>query len=385
MFEIRMLLAFLVYSLIVSLVTGQQFQEENSYCELNREHTMCRYAGLGGNCLPRFLRNPTNRNVSTFDAMEIVDIHNRLRNRVASNQTIQFPAANMMVMQWDSELANIAQRWADQCRFEHDCADCRRVGPSIEDTVGQSVFMDWNLQKGGVLDWNRTIHTWFDEISVFPDNVTSAVERFQFNSTHQSGHYTQLVWARTNRVGCGVITFTRDERQQTLYVCNYGEMGNFLNQPIYTIGEGCSDCPGRCSSLYNSLCEAPRLPFNPALRRRIDPFSRTARLGNSVLNRDYSDSYDVPSYSNVPLHHGSYPRYDVPNYSNVPLHHGSYPRYDVPNYSNVPLHHGSYPRHGNRYNVPVPTYSNVPLHHSSYPRYGYSFPRYYVSLPIQYY
>lgn len=29
---------------------------------------------------------------------------------------------------WDEELATIAQRWADQCNFDHDCNDCRRVG-----------------------------------------------------------------------------------------------------------------------------------------------------------------------------------------------------------------------------------------------------------------
>jgi len=326
MFEIRMLLAFLVYSLIVSLVIGQQFRDASFYCGLSDEHTMCIHAGLGGDCLPEFLREPSNRNVSANEAMEIVDLHNRLRNLVASNQTTQFPAANMRVMRWDSELASIAQRLADQCKFEHDCPVCRSVGPSREGTVGQNIGMTWNRLPGGSNDWNVTINSWFNEISSFPINDSSAIASFQFNPS--TGHYTQLVWATSDRLGCGVITFLKEDVENKLYVCNYGEAGNSRNEPIYTIGEGCSACPGgRCSSLYNSLCEAPRF----------------ARSGNSALNLDYLDSYDVP----------------------------------VPNYSNVPLHHGSYPRHGNRYNVPVPSYSNVPLHHGSYPRYGYSFPRYY--------
>ncbi|GBM88270.1 hypothetical protein AVEN_105391-1 [Araneus ventricosus] len=29
---------------------------------------------------------------------------------------------------WDDELAMIAQKHAETCKFEHDCADCRRVG-----------------------------------------------------------------------------------------------------------------------------------------------------------------------------------------------------------------------------------------------------------------
>ena len=28
---------------------------------------------------------------------------------------------------WDEELATVAQAHADQCKFAHDCADCRRV------------------------------------------------------------------------------------------------------------------------------------------------------------------------------------------------------------------------------------------------------------------
>ena len=29
---------------------------------------------------------------------------------------------------WDEELANVAQRLAEQCLFEHDCNECRKVG-----------------------------------------------------------------------------------------------------------------------------------------------------------------------------------------------------------------------------------------------------------------
>ena len=32
------------------------------------------------------------------------------------------------VQVWDQELASVAQTWADQCNFEHDCGQCRRVG-----------------------------------------------------------------------------------------------------------------------------------------------------------------------------------------------------------------------------------------------------------------
>lgn len=28
---------------------------------------------------------------------------------------------------WDDELASTAQRLADQCKYQHDCLDCRKV------------------------------------------------------------------------------------------------------------------------------------------------------------------------------------------------------------------------------------------------------------------
>ena len=31
---------------------------------------------------------------------------------------------------WDEELARVAQKHADQCVFQHDCADCRKIRES---------------------------------------------------------------------------------------------------------------------------------------------------------------------------------------------------------------------------------------------------------------
>ena len=42
----------------------------------------------------------------------------RLRSRVASGQTSQPPASNMMQLSWDNELAAVAQAHADQCKFK---------------------------------------------------------------------------------------------------------------------------------------------------------------------------------------------------------------------------------------------------------------------------
>ena len=77
------------------------------------------------------------------------------------------------------------------------------------------------------------------------------------------GHYTQLAWAQTWRIGCGKITYKPefDEEYeglegQQLYICNYGIAGNFIRSEMYKTGEPCSECPigTKCSDEFPGLC-----------------------------------------------------------------------------------------------------------------------------------
>ena len=56
-----------------------------------------------------------------MEKQRIVDAHNKVRQMIALGKIPGQPAAtNMKEMIWDSELAVIAQRWADQCMPGHD-------------------------------------------------------------------------------------------------------------------------------------------------------------------------------------------------------------------------------------------------------------------------
>ena len=69
----------------------------------------------------------------------------------------QPPASNMRELEWDTELARLAQAHADQCRFAHDCSDCRRV-PRWG--VGQNLFIYKQSQRLANIDWERPITDW---------------------------------------------------------------------------------------------------------------------------------------------------------------------------------------------------------------------------------
>ena len=94
----------------------------------------------------------------------MLDEHNRLRSLVAVGGTSQPRAADMRELEWDEELARVAQARADSCIFAHDCSDCRRVARF---KVGQNLFRarDNKVLPG---EWRYITRSWFSEIELFP-------------------------------------------------------------------------------------------------------------------------------------------------------------------------------------------------------------------------
>lgn len=54
--------------------------------------------------------------------------------------------------------------------------------------------------------------------------------RFDVNTAH----YTQIVWAESTMIGCGLTKYKESNGWNSVYlVCNYSPSGNFQGQPIY--------------------------------------------------------------------------------------------------------------------------------------------------------
>lgn len=49
----------------------------------------------------------------------------------------------------------------------------------------------------------------------------------------QIGHYTQFVWGKTTKIGCGAMKYQDGRFNKFYLVCNYGQAGNFLGEPVY--------------------------------------------------------------------------------------------------------------------------------------------------------
>ena len=169
---------------------------------------------------------------------EILEAHNRLRSQVAQGQVAGQPGAqNMQELQWDEELAQTAQQWANQCIFEHDPARNTRtfvcfspIFLSIVSTyrllltymclfserfiMGQNLAIVWSTAPlQNYVTFSSRIQNWFNE-----------VQKYAWGSrwSAKTGHYSQLVWGDTNLVGCGYSYYQDGRRFNKLWVCNYG-------------------------------------------------------------------------------------------------------------------------------------------------------------------
>ncbi|XP_040839221.1 peptidase inhibitor 16 isoform X2 [Ochotona curzoniae] len=97
------------------------------------------------------------------------------------------------------------------------------------------------------------------------------------------GHYTQVVWAKTERIGCGTHFCEKlegvKETNIQILVCNYEPPGNVKGKRPYQEGTPCSQCPSgyRCE---NKLCEPIR---GPEEAQDLPDLQSTSNLATEAL------------------------------------------------------------------------------------------------------
>ncbi|KFP75697.1 Serotriflin, partial [Apaloderma vittatum] len=161
----------------------------------------------------------------------IVDRHNALRRGVKPT------ASNMMKMEWDPLASRNAQDWANQCTLNHSPANVRKTTVHC----GENLFM-----SSAPFSWTGVIQSWYDEEKDFEYGMGAKTEGAVI------GHYTQVVWYNTYKIGCGVA-FCPNKEYKYFYVCHYCPSGNWISlmKTPYKAGEPCGDCPNACE---NGLC-----------------------------------------------------------------------------------------------------------------------------------
>lgn len=171
----------------------------------------------------------------------ILNLHNQARSQVGYPNAI-----NMRQVYWDISLASTAQAWVEylaaSAKFEHDCNLCRSPlnNQSLTNKVGQNLFAYSGIKSRNYL-WKSTINGWFGEKKnfVYANNTMENFDKF--------GHYLQIEWAFTSRIGCG---FAQINGTNFYLACNYADGVSNIQRP-YKNGTSCSACPNQC---VDNLC-----------------------------------------------------------------------------------------------------------------------------------
>ncbi|XP_029959338.1 cysteine-rich venom protein pseudecin [Salarias fasciatus] len=160
---------------------------------------------------------------------EIVDVHNAFR------RAVQPSAANMLMMSYSEEIAVGAQAWVDRCILAHGAPSTRMLNGY---ELGENLYY-----SSYPFSWTGIITIWHEEVTHY---------NYPNGSTDGSsvGHYTQIVWNSSYRVGCGVAQCSNFY----LYGCQYYRAGNFRGALPYKAGRPCASCPGSC---VEKLCTNP--------------------------------------------------------------------------------------------------------------------------------
>jgi len=202
-------------------------------------------------------KNATNPNlglsqISDADQANIVDYINGYRSNVALGQVSGQPAAsNMKRVSWDPELAWIAQTWTQSGVLDHDsCRDTQRW------ISGQTIF-NQTTSKLPTINWQNMVFTWYSQVSKV---VAADVALLPADWKHffEIGDYTQLVWADSNLVGCGISVYQLPGSisYTTVAACNWGPAGNWDGKGLYKQGKAGSACdPGYLVDASTGLCQ----------------------------------------------------------------------------------------------------------------------------------
>ncbi|XP_040839451.1 cysteine-rich secretory protein 2 [Ochotona curzoniae] len=175
---------------------------------------------------------------------EIVSKHNQLRKAVSPS------ASNMLKMEWNREAMVNAQKWANKCTLEHSDPEDRKTSTKC----GENLYMSSDPTA-----WSDAIQNWFDESRYFTYGVGPKTPHVI------TGHYTQLVWYSSYRVGCAIAFCPNQENFKYYYVCQYCPAGNNVNKKStpYQQGIPCASCPGHCDNgLCTNSCEYEDLLSN---------------------------------------------------------------------------------------------------------------------------
>lgn len=145
---------------------------------------------------------------ATIFGMRVVAIHNQVRI-----------AEGVGPVTWDRSLAAAADGYAQQLATGGSWGHSPNA---LRDGQGENLWMGTR----GAFSVDQMVWAWASERSMFRRGAFPAVSRT--GRWEDVGHYTQMIWPRSTRVGCAIRSSSRND----YLVCRYSPGGNVMGFPV---------------------------------------------------------------------------------------------------------------------------------------------------------
>jgi len=165
--------------------------------------------------LPWFMVNcdimiaESNETLNEFIKEDYLKAHNRARKRVG-----------VPPLKWDEELAAYAKAWSD--KLSEDCRMVHSKGSGF----GENIAMTWGSR---LYTARQVVKMWVSEKKYYDYDSNECEDG------RVCGHYTQVVWRNTKKLGCGysLCKNMKNYPVAAIYVCEYFLPGNYIGQRPY--------------------------------------------------------------------------------------------------------------------------------------------------------
>lgn len=163
---------------------------------------------------PHLAISQSARTANEEEKQKFLEIHNAYRQEVGVPGLV-----------WDDSLAEYAREWANQLKKKHNCWMTHRPRyGKYKQKYGENIF----ILRGGEPEIEEVMKSWGSEKKDYNGEPLGQVK-----SSNPTGHYTQIIWSRTKRLGCARIKCSKDEDVRCIWVCNYDPPGNYRGQRPY--------------------------------------------------------------------------------------------------------------------------------------------------------
>lgn len=155
---------------------------------------------------------------------ELIDAFVKAHNDARASNLVPTPSPPLPPVTWDAALADTAYNYLSQCTSSNgDLVDHNEDRTQDYAALGGTDYVGENIYASSAssIDPADAVKSWMSEAPNYkPGDVTSA------------GHYTQVVWRTSVRIGCAIVNCPSVRFHNTV-LCDYAPGGNIKGQNPY--------------------------------------------------------------------------------------------------------------------------------------------------------